>query len=54
MICLTLVWQMTQEQQPVQKVRLLCQMGLARMSNASCSRLFVGSGVVTGGTEMLE
>lgn len=54
MISLTLVWQMTQEQQPVQKVRLLCQMGLTRMNNTSCLCLLVGSGVVSGGTEMLE
>lgn len=54
MICLTLVWQMTGEQQPIQKVRLPCQVGLASMNNISCLRLFVGPGFISGGTQMLE
>ena len=54
-ICLTLFWQMTQErQQPVQKVRLTCQVRFASMNNISCLRLFVGPGVIGGGTQMLE
>lgn len=51
-ICLTLVWRMTREQQPIQKVRLPCQVGLGSMNNISCLCLFISPGFIRGGTQM--